>query len=790
MAKRSKQRPGSAGRRPNASPNRLRVNQPTGSRGRAPSRSPGGWASKGPAELATTLVYGLPGWALLAGGLIWLVMVAMWVTGATNGGFAVFLGTLLCAAIGTGWLATGVARGKEPLRAMRAVGVMVLSVAVPVVFDPHAGDVFNLPKYTVSVIGALALAGLWVVGSVHHREVPRWRNGLQWAVAALVGWTAISAVTGLDLRVSLLGNYDSYDGLYLAAAAGVIMMTAAEAFDADDVRKVLAAVAFCGGTVVVVYGLIQLPGTLWHGAHWDFINWHNGSFSNQIFSTFANPNHLGGYLAMVLPAVLVLGLGAKRWPWRAAGGVMAVAVLVELARTEARGAWVGAIVSLLALAAFLAKQRRVALALSGAGAFVFAAFVGVTASGGGFLHLPGSSLFRTGGTSTVQQRADIWAAAVRMAIDHPLTGTGPDTFALVYPRYETSAWVKGLGPNYLVNGAHNIFMNILADQGPIGLLLWLALLAYLGLRFAGARRRLRAIETDENVGPVPRERARSTRACLAIVAASIVAYVVQAAFNVQQVGLTFVFWALAGLLASLALGAGTPDTLQPAKLLAVDGADEQGRAHAPAGARPSPAPAYRGTKRRWRRADYGRYLPVAVAAVATVGAVVLLALGTDAPYRADHDYWAAYKSIAPNPSSSAPTPVGPVYFGDMGKTFSLNPWEPVYRADEATVYNGAAQHASNLSQAVSDLTNARALLQHSVTLEPLWGPYQASESQVDLELAQLQPSDRRSDLAAAARLARKAISDSPRDSSYRTLLSKILATPPTAPPAHKAATKS
>jgi O-antigen ligase len=728
---------------------------------------------KGPAELAATTWYGVPAWALAAAAVIWLVMIVLWATGATKGGFAVFLGTLLCAAMGTGWLAAAVARGKEPLRAVRAAALVVLSAGVPVVFDPHSADVFNLPKYTVVAIGALALAGLWVIASVHHREAPRWRNGLQWVVGAVVAWNAISALAGVDTRVSLLGNYGSYDGLYSAAAFGVIMMTAAEALDAADVRKVLGALAFCGGAVVVVYGLIQLPDTEAHGVNWDFIKWHLGSFSTQIFSTFGNPNHLGGFLAMVLPAVVVLGLGAKQWPGRVAAAVLGLAVLTELARTAARGAWLGAIAALLVLALLLAPElrRRPALTLGGAGAVLGAAVVGLVAFGHRFLSVSLSSLFQTGGTSTVQQRAEIWRAAVHIAVAHPFTGTGPDTFALMYPRYQSSTWVKDFGPNYLVNGAHDIFMNILADQGFIGLLLFLALLTFAGLRVAGAWRRLRSTERDESVDPAEQERARSTRTSLAIVGASIVAYVVQAVFNVQQVGLTFVFWALVGLLGALALDAGVPDTFRPASLIAPEGAEEQTRGGPPMGKKLSPT-MYRPARGRRQGRDYW---PTAVAALVVLAAVVLLSFGGDAPYRADHDYWAAAKSIAPNPNSSAPTLIGQAYFADMHNAISLNPWEPTYPAYEATIYNNVSAHVSNLSQAISDLTQSRAFLARSLADEPLWGPYPASEAQVDLELAQLQPSDKGSDLAAAATLARQAITDSPRDASYRELRSKILA---------------
>ena len=176
------------------------------------------------------------------------------------------------------------------------------------------------------------------------------------------------------------------------------MMTAAEAFDALDIRKVLAAVGFAGGGVVVLYGLIQLHDSEVHGSTWDFIHWNLGSFSNDIFSTFGNPNHLGGFLAIILPIVLVLGLGTKRWWWRAAAGVFALALLAELIRTSARGAWVAAIVALAVLAAMLAPEikRRPTLAAGGALGVVAVAAIAMLAGGKHFLAHPLSTLFHRG----------------------------------------------------------------------------------------------------------------------------------------------------------------------------------------------------------------------------------------------------------------------------------------------------------------------------------------------------------------------------------------------------------
>ncbi len=219
-------------------------------------------------------------------------------------------------------------------------------------------------------------------------------------------------------------------------------------------------------------------------------------------------------------------------------------------------------------------KRRPALAAGGVGGVVVIAAVGMLAGGKHFLSHPLSTLFQTGGSTSVQQRYDIWTAALHIAAHHPVTGVGPDAFALVYPQYQSAAWVAALRANYLVNGAHDIFMNVLADQGFVGLLLFLGLLVLLSLRQIGAWRRLRSLELGENTASTVKEEAQVHRVTVAIVSASMVAYIVQAVFNVQQVGLSFSFWLLVGAATVLAQAAGVPDTLRPGALISAVPAEE------------------------------------------------------------------------------------------------------------------------------------------------------------------------------------------------------------------------
>ncbi len=719
---------------------------------------------------ALSVKAGLPGWGLPAGAAVFLLVVLLWATGAVAGSFAFMLGAILGATMATGWLIAGVAKGKDGLRAARAGVLVALAAFVPVIFDPHTGDVYNLPKYTLVVVAALVVAGLWVVAAVHRRPLPLWRNGLQWLIGGIVVWTAVSAFAGADTHVGLLGNYGSYDGLFLAAALGVVAMVAAEAFDVDDARKVLAALAFAGGGVVIYYGLIQLHDVEFHGSKpWDFIKYNTSSFAGNIFSTFGNPNHLGGYLAMIFPVVVVLGLGAKRWYWRVAGGVVGVVLIVEVVRTVARGAWVAVVVAALVLAAFVAPElrRRGPVILGGAVGTLVVVVAGLAAFGRRFLAQPLSSLFQSGGGTSIWQRVQIWRTAFHIALKNPIAGIGPDNFALLYPKYQSVAWVKAFGATYLVNGAHNIFMNVLADQGFVGLAVFLAILAAIALRCVGAWRRCRATERGETVDAAAKERARSLRVTLGVVSASMTAYLVQALFNVQQVGLSFTFWLLVGLMAVLARGAGVSDSLRPAVLLSAE-TNNLLVGHEAEPRHPQPSTSFV----PWQ---------TGLAALLVIAVVILTSLGTDGPYRADHDYWAAHTSLTQAPATAttqAHTEVGPKFFADLQHAAALNPWEPTYPALEATVYEQFATSASSASggkAVVGDLVQARHLFVEAVAREPLDPPDLVNEADVDGYLSEVQPTEAHSDLTAAAALARRALSLDPLNPNYRAFLKEVLA---------------
>src|SRR5205807_799143 len=78
-------------------------------------------------------------------------------------------------------------------------------------------------------------------------------------------------------------------------------------------------------------------------------------------------------------------------------------------------------------------------------------------------------------------RAGVWAAAFGMLWDHPLFGVGVADFVNYYPQYS--------GEPYGLNHAHNLFLNVAAERGLLGLVTFAAVLVALLRALAASFRR-------------------------------------------------------------------------------------------------------------------------------------------------------------------------------------------------------------------------------------------------------------------------------------------------------------
>jgi O-antigen ligase len=408
------------------------------------------------------------------------------------------------------------------------------------VFDTGVRPVFALPKLTVAALGAVLVVVLGLAPRAAGRLGPRWANALTLPVTFVLAWTAVSAAAAPEPWTSVVGAPESLNGLLTITVLAVLFFAAAQGFDVDGVRTAISALWFGGAGVVLAYGALQLADRIVTGARLDPVPWVNPFGERAIWSTLGNPNDLAGFLSVVLPLGLVVLAVERRRARRALTGSMLGLLVVELAVTTARGALLAAVAAVVLIGVWAGPETTRRLRLGVAAGLVAAATVAAVLVAGGHGERDAGELLRAGEGTTASLRLELWGTAWRMAADNPVFGVGPDGFARAFDAFRSDEFVSAYGPEVLAPDAHNVLFTAAATQGFPGLVALSFLLVSAARVVVQARRRVGG----------------EARILLAAVGAALLAYVVQAMFNRQDIALDFCFWVLLGLACALARASG------------------------------------------------------------------------------------------------------------------------------------------------------------------------------------------------------------------------------------------
>jgi O-antigen ligase len=158
---------------------------------------------------------------------------------------------------------------------------------------------------------------------------------------------------------------------------------------------------------------------------------------------------------------------------RAWAGLVLPALVLALAFTFTRSAWIGASVGI-GLLFLLRDFRLIALLPVAFGVFLAAAPVNLTAR----LY----STFSLTDPSNID-RVAMMKSGLRIIKDDPLTGVGPDMVIQVYPQYRDKSAVNQLNPHL-----HNVPLQIAAERGLPALGIWIWFVVTLFMDFLRRRR--------------------------------------------------------------------------------------------------------------------------------------------------------------------------------------------------------------------------------------------------------------------------------------------------------------
>ncbi|MFI2374283.1 O-antigen ligase family protein [Streptomyces sp. NPDC018964] len=247
---------------------------------------------------------------------------------------------------------------------------------------------------------------------------------------------------------------------------------------------------------------------LWQGAvgvH-QYVTGTGASYQGETVravGTFGAQDVMGMATAVSLGVVCAAGIALGRAPvrQRTAAAGCALALVLPLALSFSRGAWIATALAC-AVQLVLAGLRRavkVAAAVVAAGVVL----VGGLGTGTAMLQERIDSITEVTGTpdQSVVDRYTLWAAATGMWREHPWTGVGLKNFPEYRDGHATLALssgsdIAGAGTEYhkqALLSPHSMYLLVLSEQGLIGLLAlaggWLALLVCALRRLLRVRRR-------------------------------------------------------------------------------------------------------------------------------------------------------------------------------------------------------------------------------------------------------------------------------------------------------------
>jgi hypothetical protein len=329
-----------------------------------------------------------------------------------------------------------------------------------------AGAAFDNGGYNASTWGWLTLVPLVLVGAAlvlnRARRPDRLALGFLALLAAFTAWTWVSIAWSDDISESVLEGERLF--VYLAAATAFIILGRGQ--PARLVGGLLAA-------ITLVCGWALLLRAFGGSGSYDV-----ASVSTDATRRLAAPVGYSNGLGLLAAIGLLLAVGLALRHRRLLFAAPVLVLGPTLYFTYSRGAWLAlgaGAVGGLALALPRLPKRVVVAAAAAVAALLVLALVRVGGPAGAIHEFSGAGptvkadknrrLFSLSGSS----RAQYWHVAWREVENHPWLGSGAGSFQ--------RNWLRLRPAELPVLDAHNLYLETLAEVGPIGLALLAALLA-------------------------------------------------------------------------------------------------------------------------------------------------------------------------------------------------------------------------------------------------------------------------------------------------------------------------
>ena len=394
-------------------------------------------------------------------------------------------------------------------------------VIVPLILLPYSADYFYYPKILVVYVLVLLMIGVQLLSS--NRRSLR-LDQFSYLLLLLLVLSIVSIVFSDNPVMAIWGKFRRQEGLYTVVTYALLFLFSRAYFrENNEIVNIMSITA----VLVSVYGICQYYGI-------DPIPRDEIRFSwvGRAFSTMGNPNFLGSYLVLMLPLSLFLFLKQSKVKFLIVSSLIYWCLLL----TFTRSALLGCVVILGVATVFVFMNKKlwkpfVVLLITFVGIAVF-----VNESSNGNL----SNRFLSIGKDTQAflekeegyekagaNRGYIWLRTIDLIQESPWVGYGLENLETHFVETFQEEMIDMYGVVFLVDRAHNEYLHIAVSSGIP------ALIVYLVFIWLCLKRGFELLKLNDRYLPY---------------LTAVLAYLVQAFFNISVVSVAYIFWIFLGVI--------------------------------------------------------------------------------------------------------------------------------------------------------------------------------------------------------------------------------------------------
>jgi putative inorganic carbon (hco3(-)) transporter len=366
----------------------------------------------------------------------------------------------------------------------------VLFFLTPLVLTPYNFELFEFNKMLATYFLTIIITGSWIIKIILKGRVEIKKSPLDVFLLLFFLSSLLSTIFSIDPHTSLEGYYSRFHGGFLSTISYILLYYAfISNLDKQKALKTLY-ILLSSAFLITFYAVLEKFGI-------DAKYWVQ-DVQNRVFSTLGQPNWLGAFINSLIFIPLALGLKTKKKEKVKKTIFFGLSFIMFLALifTNSKSAILAFWLSFFVFSFFLVYLNKKLLKTLGI-IFFLSIFIYLGLGQKTYQYIKKTPLWL--GIFTQKQlispppqpaqekyipyisessdiRKVVWKGALKIFANYPFLGSGIETFAYSYYQFKPiehnllSEW------DFLYNKAHNEFLNILANQGLLGILTYLGLI--------------------------------------------------------------------------------------------------------------------------------------------------------------------------------------------------------------------------------------------------------------------------------------------------------------------------